>query len=121
VVREKQPLITHTEERKLSRRTEELTATLSPVERRAFARNERHRVHAELHAVEGWLAEMEPEDIVEPGDAYKPIHHHDAEKAKADLAKSRKRRRHWKVKEWKRRTALRRSRVLAEKELAKAS
>ena len=105
----------------MSRRTEELTVTLSPVERRAFARNERHRVHAELHAVEGWLAEMEPDDIVEPGDAYKPLHHHDAEKAKADLAKSKKRaRRHWKLKEWKRRTTLRRGRALAEQLLVKA-
>jgi hypothetical protein len=93
---------------------------MSRTDRRAHARNERHRINTQLHAVEGWLEVVEPDEIEEPGVGYKPTHHHDAEKAKKDLAMSRRRRRHWKVKEWKRRTTLRRRRAIAEKQLATA-
>jgi hypothetical protein len=102
----------------MSRRTEELTITPDRTIVRAQARNERHRVHSQLHAVEGLLTSAEPDEIEEPGVGWKPIHHHDAERAKAKLAGTKRKRRHWKMKEWKRRTQLRRRRVLAERQLA---
>jgi hypothetical protein len=40
-----------------------------------------------------------------------PLHHHDAERAKADAA--RRPVRHWKTKMWKRRTAVRRAKAQA--------
>ncbi len=77
---------------------------------RAHAHNERHRIHSELCAVatkvsSGW----EPEDVHEPGRAWVPAHHHDAERAKAGAEK--KRPRHWKMKMWKRRTTIRKERA----------
>jgi hypothetical protein len=45
---------------------------------RAHAHNERHRVHSELHLAEEAMRHgTEPLDIVEPGPAWKPSHHHD--------------------------------------------
>ncbi|MAT03716.1 MAG: hypothetical protein CL424_01560 [Acidimicrobiaceae bacterium] len=59
-------------------------------------------------------AGLDPEDLHEPGTAWKPIHHHDAEVAKEKLAKQRKRnRRHWKTKMWKRRTKMRQAKAEA--------
>jgi hypothetical protein len=104
----------------MSRHTEELAVTSDKDFRRAHARGERHRIHAQLHAVEGLLTAVEADEIEEPGVAWKPIHHHDAERAKAKLAGTKRNRRHWKLKEWKRRTQLRRRRALAERDLAKA-
>ena len=80
-------------------------------ERRAAAHSERHRIHVELQAVaQDACAGVEPEDLHEPGMAYKPLHHHDAEVAKSKLAKRNRSKRHWKTKMWKRRTNLRQQR-----------
>lgn len=86
------------------------------MEQRAHAKAERHRVNTELHSVAtAVLGGVEPDDMVEPGPAWRPVHHRSSEKAKAKLASSKRRRRHWKVKAWKRRTELRRDRARAEK------
>jgi hypothetical protein len=80
---------------------------------RAHARSERHRVNTELQVLaEAVSSGTEPDDTVEPGHAWKPIHHHDAEQARKKLSGAR-RLRHWKLKEWKRRTAVRRARAKA--------
>ena len=51
---------------------------------RAHAHNERHRIHSELDAVAAQVsAGYEPDELHEPGRAWVPSHHHDAEKAKA--------------------------------------
>ena len=82
------------------------------VELRAHARSERQRINSELHAVAGLVSTgTEPDDAAEPGAAWKPVHHHDPERAKAKLSK--RQLRHWKVKAWKRRTADRRAKNLA--------
>ncbi len=84
-------------------------------ELRAHAHSERHRIHVELNQVAQEVSGgLDPEDLHEPGRAWKPIHHHDAEVAKEKLAKQRKRnRRHWKTKMWKRRTKMRQARAEA--------
>jgi hypothetical protein len=83
-------------------------------ELRAHAHSERHRIHVELSTVAQEVsAGLEPEDLHEPGAAWKPIHHHDAEVAKTKLAKRKHGRRHWKTKMWKRRTKLRQARAEA--------
>ncbi len=84
-------------------------------ELRAHAHSERHRIHVELSQVAQEVSGgLDPEDLHEPGTAWKPIHHHDAEVAKEKLVKQRKRnRRHWKTKMWKRRTNVRQARAEA--------
>jgi hypothetical protein len=83
-------------------------------EQRAHAKAERHRVNTELHTMATAVqAGTEPEDTVEPGPAWRPVHHHSSEKAKAKLASSKRRRRHWKMKAWKRRTQVRRAKAIA--------
>jgi hypothetical protein len=53
----------------------------------------------------------EPLDVIEPGQAWKPVHHRDPVKA---LEKSRRAPfKHWKTKDWKRRKAVRRARAMA--------
>ena len=50
---------------------------------RAHAHSERHRIHVELQDVANQVsAGLEPDDCHEPGAAWKPSHHHDAEVAK---------------------------------------
>lgn len=87
-------------------------APVPKAEIRAQARGERHRISTELHNVAGQVSGgLEPDDVEEPGAAFKPVHHHDAEKA---LKKANGRpMKHWKVKDWKRRTAMRRARAQA--------
>lgn len=81
-------------------------------ELRAHARSERQRISSELAAVAGLVSSgLEPDDTVEPGAAWKPVHHHDSERAKAKSVKPRLR--HWKVKAWKRRTAERQAKNAA--------
>ena len=82
---------------------------------RAHAHSERHRIHVELNQVAHQVsAGLEPEDLHEPGAAWKPVHHHDPEVARAKAAKQRKRnRRHWKTKMWKRRTKVRQEKAEA--------
>ena len=79
---------------------------------RAHAHNERHRINSELQSVANQVsAGVEPDEVHEPGRAWVPSHRHDSEKAKADA--TRKGKRHWKLKDWKRRTAVRRAKAKA--------
>ena len=81
---------------------------------RAHAHSERHRIHVELQSVaQDVCAGVDPEDLHEPGAAWKPMHHHDSDVAKSKAAKRSRTKRHWKTKMWKRRTVLRRERAQA--------
>lgn len=81
-------------------------------ELRAQAHSERHRIHVELQSVAQDVSSgLEPEDVHEPGAAWKPEHHHDAEVAKSKAAKRSRGKRHWKTKMWKRRTQMRRQKA----------
>lgn len=81
-------------------------------ERRAHAHSERHRIHVELQNVaQEVCAGVDPADVHEPGAAWKPMHHHDAEVAKSKLAKRNRAKRHWKTKAWKRRSLRRQERI----------
>ena len=81
---------------------------------RAHAHSERHRIHVELQSVARDISGgIDPADVHEPGEAWRPMHHHDAEVAKTKLAKRSRTKRHWKTKMWKRRTQLRRERAEA--------
>jgi hypothetical protein len=92
-------------------RSQELAAP-DRTELRAHARGERHRISSELHAVANQVASgLEPDDTHEPGAAWKPVHRHDPERAKAQLRPTRLR--HWKLKAWKRRTTARRAKAQA--------
>jgi hypothetical protein len=94
-------------------RTEQVAPPRAEV--RAHARGERHRIHTELHAVAAQVeAGVEPDDVIDPGPNWKPEHHRDAER----VAKPANRLRHWKVKDWKRRTLRRRARAQAFMRLA---
>ena len=82
---------------------------------------ERHRVHSELHELAELVSHgVEPDDVVEPGAEWKPLHHHDAAKAVKKLDRNRNLR-HWKVKEWKRRTTVRRQKAAAYRDLAQSA
>jgi hypothetical protein len=87
---------------------------LPPVEeRRAFARSERHRVHVALNDVtEQIFGGVEPDDVVEPGVGWKSERRHDPARVKARPGR---RRRHWKLKSWKRRSAERQTRAALER------
>jgi len=83
-------------------------------ELRAHAHGERHRIHVELSQVAQIVSSgYEPEDLHEPGQAWKPIHHHDAEVAKQKVAQRTRGARHWKTKMWKRRSNVRQARAEA--------
>ena len=84
------------------------------VDARAHAHNERHRINSELQAVAAQVsAGYEPDEVHEPGRAWVPPHHHDAERGKK--ASAPKAMRHWKVKDWKRRTNQRLARIRAQR------
>ena len=84
------------------------------LELRAHAHSERHRIHVELSQVAHQVSSgLEPDDVHEPGAAWKPSHHHDSEVAKQQVAKQKRGRRHWKTKMWKRRTKLRQAKAEA--------
>lgn len=84
---------------------------------RARAHSERHRIHVELqNAAKDISGGVDPADVHEPGAAWKPMHHHDAEVAKSKLAKKSRTKRHWKTKMWKRRTQMRLERAAALRE-----
>ncbi|MCU0261758.1 MAG: hypothetical protein MUE78_12125 [Ilumatobacteraceae bacterium] len=88
---------------------------------RAHAHGERHRINIELHNIATEVSSgLDPHDVEEPGAAWKPEHHHDAEVAKARVSNRKRNRRHWKTKEWKRRTLLRRKRAEAFREVGEA-
>jgi N-acyl-D-aspartate/D-glutamate deacylase len=81
---------------------------------RAHAHGERHRIHVELSNVANQVsAGLDPEDVHEPGAAWKPVHRRDSEVAKTKIAKRSRGRRHWKTKMWKRRTKIRQERAEA--------
>jgi hypothetical protein len=83
-------------------------------EQRARAHSERHRIHVELSNVAAQIsAGVDPADVHEPGTAWKPEHHRDPDVAKSKLANHARRRRHWKLKMWKRRTTMRQQRAAA--------
>ena len=87
-------------------------------ELRAHAHSERHRIHVELQSVaQEVCAGTDPDDLHEPGAAWKPMHHRDSEVAKSKIAKRGRNQRHWKTKMWKRRTQIRKQRA-AEIQLA---
>ena len=67
----------------MSKRHRSLEAVPLPrAEQRAHAHGERHRVNSELHELAELVSHgVEPDDVVEPGAEWKPLHHHDAEKA----------------------------------------
>jgi len=94
-------------------------APLPRAELRAHAHNERHRIHSELHLVVDAVQHgVDPLDASEPGQEWKPVHHHDAEVA---IEKSHRHAfKHWKTKEWKRRKTLRRNRAVAWKAIGQA-
>lgn len=96
----------------MSKRHDHRSTVFPPkVELRAHAHNERHRVHSELHSVVNMVSHgVEPEDVIEPGTAWKGMHHHDAE-----IGREQARRheiKHWKTKAWKRRKVARKQRAL---------
>jgi hypothetical protein len=79
---------------------------------RAHAHNERHRINSELQSVATQVSSgSEPEDVHEPGRAWVPMHHHDAEKAKSQSGRGPTK--HWKMKMWKRRTTVRKAKAQA--------
>ncbi len=83
-------------------------------ELRAHAHSERHRIHVELSNVASQVsAGLDPADVHEPGAAWKPEHHRDPEVARTKLANSTRPKRHWKMKMWKRRSAIRQARAEA--------
>ncbi|MFM9112808.1 MAG: hypothetical protein ACKOPB_06100 [Actinomycetota bacterium] len=96
----------------MSKRHRDREAVLPPtVELRAHAHNERHRVHSKLHEVVNLVSHgVEPDDVIEPGPNWKPVHHHDAKVAQ-EMSR-RVRLRHWKTKDWKRRSTQRKQRAL---------
>ncbi|CAB4868170.1 unannotated protein [freshwater metagenome] len=84
---------------------------------RAHAHNERHRINSELQAVASQVSNgSEPEDVHEPGRAWVPEHRRDAAKGKASAMKSVPR--HWKMKEWKRRTTVRKAKAVVTRMVA---
>jgi hypothetical protein len=54
---------------------------------------------------------VEPDEVIEPGIGFRAERHHDPAKARP----SQRRRRHWKLKMWKRRTAARRLKAAIER------
>ena len=95
-----------------SRHRSDEVAAPDRTELRAHARGERHRINSELNAVAYQVTSgLEPDDTHEPGAAWKPIHRHDPEKAKARSRRIRFR--HWKQKAWKRRSTARKAKAQA--------
>src|SRR5690606_41705406 len=79
---------------------------------RTQARSERHRVNTALADVTGQIqGGTEPDDVIEPSVGFRAERHHDPSKAQP----SKRRRRHWKLKMWKRRTAERRAKAAMER------
>ena len=88
------------------------TVTPPKVELRARAHNERHRIHVELNGVAAAVSSgLDPADVHEPGQAWKPEHPRDKDRALAKVAKRHRAKRHWKTKMWKRRSALRQAKA----------
>jgi hypothetical protein len=87
------------------------------VELRAHAHNERHRINAALHEVAGIVSNgVAAEDVHEPGIEWRVEAHHD--KDRAIKKQSGAGLRHWKTKEWKRRSVERKRRAIAFRAIA---
>lgn len=87
------------------------TPRLAHAEQRAHAHSERHRIKGELHVIVKSVGQsLDADDCDEPAIGWKPAHHHDPAHADAKTEKQRVTR-HWKLKEWKRRTTNRRKRA----------
>ena len=98
-------------------RSEEVSETAWE-ERRAHAKGERHRIAVALHDVATHVDTLDGvDDAVDPGPAWKPEHHHSADVAKKQAARTGGFR-HWKSKAWKRRSAARKEKNLAIGQLA---
>lgn len=99
----------------MSQRHRTAEVTLPPkTELRSQAHRERHRIREELSSVAHQVsAGLDPDDVHEPGAAWKPSHHHDPEKAKEKLSSNPRRIRHWKTKMWKRRSLRRQAKAEA--------
>ena len=88
-------------------------------ELRAHAHRERHRIKGELHDLATAVGRsIAPDECDEPAVQWRTErranHHHAGERASHG-----RRLRHWKTKEWKRRSAARRARALIEEQNAK--
>jgi len=99
----------------MSQRHRTAEVPLPPKEElRAHAHSERHRIHVELSNVANQVsAGLDPADVHEPGAAWKPSHHRDPDLAREKVAKRSRGKRHWKLKMWKRRSALRQAKAEA--------
>lgn len=99
----------------MSQRHRTAEVTLPPkTELRNQAHRERQRIREELSSVAHLVsAGLDPEDVHEPGAAWKPAHHHDPDVAKEKLSARRRRLRHWKTKMWKRRSLQRQAKAEA--------
>lgn len=99
----------------MSQRHRTSEVTLPPkTELRNQAHRERQRIREELSDVTKKVAAgLDPADVHEPGAAWKPVHHHDADVAKEKLTTGRRRLRHWKTKMWKRRSVQRQAKARA--------
>jgi len=99
----------------MSQRHRTAEVTLPPTtELRSQAHRERHRIREELSSVAHQVsAGLDPDDVHEPGAAWKPAHHHDPDKAKEKLTSNPRRLRHWKTKMWKRRSVRRQAKAEA--------
>jgi hypothetical protein len=74
-------------------------------------------MHSELHTVAGLVSNGgEPDDVHEPGQAWRVEAHHNKERALRK--KGRAATRHWKTKAWKRRNVMRKQRAEAFRKLA---
>ena len=95
------------------RHRSESAVVLPRQELRAHAHAERHRIHTELHLLSNAVGiTVEVDDADEPSVGWKPVHHHDADRARAKLDGAAKAR-HWKRKAWKRRTIVRKAKAVA--------
>lgn len=100
------------------RHQDDQSPRLSSVEQRAHAHAERHRIKSELRILADSVGRsLDVDDCDEPAVEWKPVHHHDAQHA-ADKTAKRRIPRHWKLKQWKRRTTNRRQRVDIQRRIA---
>lgn len=87
------------------------SARLSTAEYRARSHAERQRIKSELRSiVESVGKSRDVDECDEPAVGFKPAHHHQKGHA-SEKAEKRRIVRHWKIKAWKRRKALRRLRA----------
>lgn len=94
-------------------------APLTKAELRAHAHGERHRIKGELHALAASAGHSrDVDECDEPAVGWKPVHHHE-EHHVAEKVSQQRRLRHWKMKEWKRRSTARKQRAQELVRLAK--